>query len=134
MLIACGQNTQQEKQSSPDEVNELKDKVMNVHDEVMPKMSELNRMARTLKDIPAERYEDIDSTMIRQHVQRLEDAQEAMMDWMANYNSSLDTMSKEKAKKYLLEEKQKIEQVAKSMNESLSEAKKWYQNEVEQSQ
>lgn len=63
--------------------SEMWDKVMVVHDEVMPKMSELNRIGRNLKAVeavPEEMQPKVEAMLTT-----LDNAGEGMMAWMSGF-------------------------------------------------
>ncbi|WP_276388721.1 hypothetical protein [Eudoraea chungangensis] len=110
------------------EVNLQMKEVMAIHDEVMPKMSELSTLVATLKrkaDSTANGKEYKDA------MEDLQDAHKEMMDWMKefgdrfNYDEILNgaSLSSEK-KKWLKEEKKKIKKVKKDILKSIEKAKK----------
>lgn len=110
------------------EVNLQMKEVMAIHDEVMPKMSELSNLVATLKS-------KADSTAngkeYKDAMEDLQDAHKEMMDWMKefgdrfNYDEILNgaSLSSEK-KKWLKEEKKKIKKVKKDILKSIEKAKK----------
>lgn len=59
----------------------LHDKVMAIHDEVMPKMSDIHRLKKELRaEIDSTQQEELES--IARQLVLLNDADESMMDWM----------------------------------------------------
>ena len=59
----------------------LHDKVMAIHDEVMPKMSDIHRLKKELRaEIDSTQQEELES--ITRQLVLLNDADESMMDWM----------------------------------------------------
>lgn len=102
----------------------LYDEVMKVHDEVMPKMNDIYKLKEELKteiaNAPAmveEKRKDIEA-MITQ----LDSASERMMVWMRNFNPIPDSLGEEKARKYLEEQKIKVEKVKEDMLKAIEEA------------
>ena len=76
LVIAC----QFDKNQDP-EVSLLYDQVIEIHDEVMPKMRDIRQLKKKLKSISsAEQNKDVKLAL-----QQLEDAHDAMMDWMAQF-------------------------------------------------
>lgn len=96
--------------------------VMDIHDEVMPKMGymaslqqKFRHMAETTKDQKLkEKYLDLST--------KLEKADEAMMVWMENFPENVDQLPTEEANKILTKEKEKVikmkEQVLSAIKES----------------
>lgn len=100
--------------------------VLAVHDEVMPKMSKISKLVATLKP-------KVDSTERGMAYERaMKDLQESnmeMMDWMQNFGNRFEPdeimngkeLTSEK-KRWLKEEKQKIEALKQNVEVNISEA------------
>ncbi|HRG66792.1 MAG TPA: hypothetical protein PLV12_13335 [Saprospiraceae bacterium] len=114
VLFSC---ENQEKQ----EVQTLFKSVMEVHDGVMPKMDNIHEARKTLK----EKLTTADSLEVSALLEKLDSADEAMMVWMEDFNSSFETMPIQEQKKYLELEKEKITKVRDMMMGSLEESQKW---------
>lgn len=124
-LVACGdnpQNAQEEQQFS--EQSAAFDKVMVVHDDVMPKMSDISRVRRGL-----EKYLD-DPEMnaslkerVQENVDGLNNADDAMMNWMRNIQQPRK-LRKDKSHAevmaYFDQQMQEIEQVQRAMETNLA--------------
>lgn len=129
-LIACGGNnrpsqTDEDPAAAQRATEEQRwDEVMAVHDEVMPKMSEINRLSRALREvqekdpaIPKELQATVETM-----VQELATAEEGMWEWMNNIKQ-LDALRQsknhEEIMQYLGEEQEKIAQVRDNMLRSI---------------
>ncbi|MBK6263613.1 hypothetical protein JKA74_01095 [Marivirga sp. S37H4] len=116
---------------SEKEVNSLKEEVIRIHDEVMPKMDEIMQLKKALK----ERESVLDSsqteemTAIHNHILHLDEADEEMMNWMRNYNASMENMTDEEKIEYLKNEKVAIQMVKQLMMSSITEAKTYLNQE-----
>ncbi len=100
--------------------------VMAVHDEVMPKMSEIGKLITSLKPMA-------DSTetglQYRETINELKNANKSMMDWMQGFGDKFDSdevlsgkaLSPEKQNLLDIEE-EKIKEVANLMNSSIAKA------------
>ena len=98
-------------------VEKLHDEIMVVHDEVMPEMSTIHKLKRTVgRSDLNESLQDSLETM-------LETASEAMMEWMAQYDkpSSGDSLQL----LYLEDQLVKIKQVSEQMKSSIQIAKSY---------
>lgn len=86
---------------------------MDAHDAVMPKMSDTNRLRKTLSK-QLETAEGMRKDSIQDFIYRLTDADEAMMNWMSGWKkpSYTDQIA---AEKIYAEEQVKIEAVADKM-------------------
>ena len=94
----------------------LYQEVMAIHDKVMPEMSTIHQLKKDLKALEKPETREI----ILNHVKELDDADEAMMSWMADFKIPED---KNKEEGYLLSEKEKIKQVSDVMYGSMERAK-----------
>ena len=101
-------------------VKQLEAEVIEIHDEVMPKNIEINRVRRQLANF------DKDSTLTEQEVKSLNDqilaltkAEESMNTWMVEYKAPSKEDSFEKAMEYLNKEKVRITEVKELMLSSL---------------
>lgn len=96
------------------EQQQLWDKVMMVHDEVMPKMGELHQLKKQLK-------KQAENPTQQKTIQEIEAAQDAMMDWMRNFKSMrvLAKLDHAEAIAYLKKEQKRVAKVKKMMLESI---------------
>ncbi len=119
--ISCTKTENQETKSPS-----LVDQVMEVHDDAMAKMEAMHALESDIKTY----LSSLDSTsaqaeieMGAERVQALADAEEAMMNWMRNYESPSEETPEEEAKKYLTEQKNSIGEVAQQIDNSLEKGK-----------
>ena len=135
LLTACGKPAEHSghdhDSSESDSPNEaLYNQVMDVHDEVMPKMEDIYKLKKDLQeqiattpDMVVERKQQLEAM-----ISNLDSANNAMMDWMHKFNPLPDSVDQEKAREYLESEIERIKKVKELMNESIekaeSEAKK----------
>ena len=111
------------KHSSNPERQAIYDQVMEIHDEVMPEMSTINKLERQLKR-KLETMESQDSIiMVKGTVKRLGEAGESMMDWMHQLDIPGSNVSDEEAIAYLKEEKLKISSVSSRMKTAIQSGK-----------
>lgn len=103
-----------------DEIAEKKsalyNEVMAIHDKIMPEMSTIHTLKRDLKSI--ENNES--KTIIINKIIELDEADEAMMSWMADFKVP-DDQSKEV--EYLIKEKLSIQNISDKIYTSITEAK-----------
>ena len=104
--------------------------MMSIHDEVMPKMGEINRLSRKLK----QSFERMDTTdrelmgKIDNTLRALEAADQGMMAWMnMNAGGVLEKLQAEKGHEeimaYIKSEETTIKTVAEQMNTSIAQGK-----------
>ena len=125
MITACT-SPQQKK------VNTLKEEVIALHDEVMPRMGELSELSAEIKSMRDAVKTDTSAnaqastqTMTMQ-IKALEDAHEAMMEWMAEYEPMYDQEHHvDSAVAYYTQQKQEIGSVKKTMEKSIEDAKRY---------
>jgi hypothetical protein len=124
-LFSCGKN--KDKQASDpvtDDPNKvLYNQVMDIHDEVMPRMEDIVRLKRELKErvekssdlVPEKRKE------IEQKILQLDSAGKAMMTWMNDFRP--EEYTGEGLREYLESEKERVTKVKELMLEAIQKAK-----------
>ena len=121
LQLSCVSENKEEKEPKLTEREQLYKEVMEIHDAVMPKMSEINRVKRQLQDL----YEvdnskdDAVKTKLNFSIDELIAAENSMMDWMKAFKAPKTTDSDEHVVSYLKEEKLKISRVSDQMLSSL---------------
>ncbi len=105
--------------SSKKEIQVIFDKVMLVHDSTMVKMDDMHELK---KQLTKSFSSGMDSTIIFDGIEKLDDADEAMMVWMAEFNAEYTKMKPDEQKTYLNTEMEKIEKVKTIMLASISNA------------
>lgn len=110
------------------EQEKLHDAVMVVHDEVMPRMGEMNKLRKGLKKL-VENDASMEEPLkqeIMNAVTALEKADDGMMDWMAAYNKPSKLRgdkSHEEIMTFLKSEMKKVDKVKEDMLGSIEKAK-----------
>ncbi len=127
-LVACGKNADQHdhESNSTDSPNQaLYDQVMDIHDEVMPKMDDIMKLKRQLQEEIANTPDMVveRKAQLEQIISNLDSASYAMMDWMHKFNPLPDSVDQEKAREYLESEMEKVKKVKTQMLESIDKAK-----------
>lgn len=119
MLFAC---------ETADPNAALETEVMAIHDEVMPRMGEMNELKKQLQT-RIDSISSVETDSIKEGLDQLMQAHksvtaanDAMMDWMHNYDSDREGMSAEEVKAYLEKEREKIQQVKEEMLSSIQNA------------
>ena len=98
------------------------DKVIKVHDEVMPKLSQISDLKGRIE---AKMNEASDSASVASWQGLMVDldvADEAMWVWMRQFNSDLEEVSLDEALEYLQEEQTKVDAVAEKINAAIGNA------------
>ncbi len=92
----------------------LHNEIMAVHDDVMPKMGDVNALKQSVKrysDITSPEKAELKDSLIR-GVLTLTEADEAMMDWMAKYDYPNPKLSPEATIQYLKGQKDSVKQMS----------------------
>lgn len=131
LLTACGKSGEhashdhEEGTMDGDSPNQaLYNQVMDVHDEVMPKMEDLYKLKKDLMeqiantpDMVVERKQQLEKI-----ISNLDSANAVMMDWMHKFNPLPDSVDQEKAREYLETEMENVKKVRDLMNETIEKA------------
>ena len=119
--IACNSEPKTEQEEPMSEKEQLYKEVMEIHDSVMPKMSDINRVKRKLSDLleSDSLMNDDAKELISQGTEALEAAENAMMDWMRAFKAPKPTDPDQLVIQYLNEEKLNILKVSRQMLNSL---------------
>ena len=105
VLISCKEKVKEVVQEDPQYLE-----VMEIHDAVMPEMANIHRIKRELKALQKDHTDA--SQYIKENIKSLDNADEAMMGWMAEFK-----MPENEAERavYLEKEKQRIQAVSDEM-------------------
>lgn len=106
----------------------LYNQMMDVHDEVMPKMDDIMKLKRQLQEqisntpnMVTERKQELERV-----ISNLDSASNSMMNWMHRiheFNPLADSVDQEKAREYLESEMEEIKKVKELIDESIEKAK-----------
>ncbi|GAB4481805.1 MAG: hypothetical protein OHK0057_36980 [Thermoflexibacter sp.] len=103
----------------------LQKEVMLMHDSIMPSISHLIQI-KTAAKIRLQEGNIADENQLKELknvINSLDEADEAMMTWMRNYKTNYEGMKDEEIRSYLLRQKQQIYQVGEKIGESMKKAK-----------
>ncbi|MEQ9297013.1 MAG: hypothetical protein RIF33_00545 [Cyclobacteriaceae bacterium] len=118
-FTSCGDGGQAEREK-------LRDEVMALHDEVMPKMGDLRKTRKSLEaladSLAMDSLQAAQAQEFRAIAKEIGDANESMMAWMRQYEPSVmeDGTPHGEVMAYLKEQKEAIVKVKQDMIESLS--------------
>jgi hypothetical protein len=109
------------------EVTELEEEVMYIHDDVMPKMSDIMKHKEKINELLTDStwHESNPEYVInlRNTLDKLNEAEKEMWDWMHNYSDVFGQLQTDQQKsEFLLQEKEKISEVRVLMLESIDQA------------
>ncbi len=122
-FVACNEN-------ESDNGKKLDAEIMVVHNEVMPKMAEINRTKRQLmayKDIVADENALLKDSIINA-ILVLSKSEDLMDDWMMRYKFPNPDVPKEEVNKYLTGQKDTIKSISEDIFKSLSIAHKYLES------
>jgi hypothetical protein len=107
----------------------LKEEVIAIHDEVMPRMDELKKLEKEVIQKSNELMTDsitnqIEIVKLQAVAADLDSAFEGMFVWMRQFKSSYDDMTPEEVEIYLLEQKEEVQEVNDKIKLSIASANK----------
>lgn len=113
-----------ESQNEDSGVKELEEEVMYIHDDVMPKMSDIMKHKEKINELLTDStwHESNPEYVVnlRNTLDKLNEAEKEMWDWMHNYSDVYGQLQTEQQKsEFLLQEKEKISEVRVLMLESI---------------
>jgi hypothetical protein len=128
LLSGCGGSgakDQTKDNAEFDNPNEaLYNEVMDIHDEVMPKMQNLYTLKKSLQDKMANpNLTEVEKTELQNRILRLDSVSQLMMDWMHKFEPLPDSADREEAREYLESEMEKIKKVREAMLETIEKEK-----------
>ncbi len=102
----------------------LMDEVMEIHDEVMPKMGKIHTLKKKLKKHLSAEIENVSPARgkILGTIKTLEQADDGMMNWMAEYKKLSKLKEDTDPMEYYNAEKGKIQQVSDAMYQAIEDA------------
>ncbi len=102
----------------------LYDEVMQIHNEVMPKMDDLYKakVALNTRIANTPNMAESDKKEINDKIALLDSASEGMMIWMRQFNPLPDSLGEEKAREYLEIEMKKVKEVKEDILQALQRA------------
>lgn len=132
LLMSCGGKTEkhegheEERDNATENPNEaLYHQVMDIHDEVMPKMEDIYTLKRQLQEKMATTASlaEEEKKNIENRIAHLDSASQLMMEWMHQFNPLPDSTDQEEAREYLESEMERIKKVKEIMIEAIEKEK-----------
>ncbi len=130
VMNACSKTSEHDHSEHDTETEEspnqaLYDQVMDVHDEVMPRMDDLMKLKRELQEKIANTPDMVveKKAQLEKVISNLDSASTAMMNWMHEFNPLPDSVDQEKAREYLESEMERIRKVKSLVTETIEKAK-----------
>ncbi len=114
---------------SADQQN-YENEIMKIHDEVMPRMSEINQLATKLKAIKAsagttEEGKPNTAAGLDEALNALRGSEQYMMDWMKEYSDARATLTEADMPKFLEKQLGKVTEVKIRMLNAIDKANAW---------
>ncbi|UII32894.1 hypothetical protein LVD17_03500 [Fulvivirga ulvae] len=138
ITISCGDSKKKETEEITIEDKELPaeeraekalyDEVMAIHDDVMPQMDNMMKLKGELQvklDMAREKEEATEETLraLEAGIKKLEEADEAMMQWMRDFEGQDNVEDHEQVMNYYTTQKAEIEKVRKMMLSAMKNAR-----------
>ncbi len=108
----------------------LYDDVMRVHDEVMPEMGKMKKLASDLDRYAlkySEKVDDAQKAEIESLKKQLKKGETAMWDWMHDFKQPVKEQEVEEVEQYLLKELDAISDVSELMKSGIKDAQSFLQ-------
>ena len=132
-VTSCKPGSSSDKETmaeTPSEIQALENQVMAVHDEVMPKMKDINDLSAKLRaakaNIKEDEYGKKQSPAGLEEVQgALKLAEQGMWDWMKSFSDTKATLKEDQLKGFYEKELEKINKVKADMLSAMEKAQVW---------
>ena len=107
------------------EVEKLYTEVMVIHDDVMPEISTIHKLKKKIKKADQDNADRLDI------LKDLEDADEGMMQWMADFGvfKKMDKEPSDVKIEFLKKEKEKITAVSKMMRKAIADGNQFLEDQ-----
>lgn len=123
MVYGCTTTTNEQECTSDECLKQQAyDKVIAVHDEVMPKMSYISELKGKIEERMNTEADSLAISDWQNLMVNLDVADEAMWVWMRQFNSDLEDISIDEALAYLKSEQENIDEVARKINDAIAKA------------
>jgi len=99
----------------------LYNKVMDIHDEMMPKMDDMYKLKTDLQGKLATATSPEEKTALEQRIAKLDSADQKMMDWMHQFNPPADDANEDEALTYLKDQLVKVAEMKKAVVDALDQ-------------
>lgn len=131
LLFSCGgsnersHHNEEEEEEVQNPNQALYNQVMDIHDEVMPKMDDLYKYKREFLERIANTpgMPPDQKLSLEKLISLLDSANQSMMNWMHNFNPPSDSVDRETTREYFETEMERIKKVRDLTNETLEKAK-----------
>ncbi len=133
IIMSCKPKSATEESSATlkkGDITAYETEILKIHDEAMPKMTEMNQLETQLRNIRTKASQSDQGSSaipegIDQVIQSLKSAQNGMLDWMEYYSAMRSKLQQDVMFSFMESELQKIKVVKDSMSNSIDKAKAW---------
>ena len=108
----------------------LEEQIMTIHDQVMPKLTEIQDLSSQLRKIKAAIPENTEGKVVSpegldETMESLKLADQGMWDWMKQYHDKRDSIPADQLLPYLTHQMELIKSVENGVTTSITKAKVW---------
>ena len=108
----------------------LEDQLMAIHDEVMPKLTDMQTLSADLRKIKSAIPENSEGKIVSpdgldQNIEALRLAEQGMWDWMKQYHDQRDSVPADQLKPFLDHQMELLKSVQNGVNTSITKAQEW---------
>ena len=96
--------------------------LMDLHDKEMAKMGQIFNLKEQLNALSDSVSSEEDKILFKERIDRLQEANESMMEWMRNYQEPATDMPADEQKAYFASEADKMKQVENLIGQSIDSA------------
>jgi hypothetical protein len=130
LLSACKPGGDSGKNESSSDPKVLEDQLMSIHDEVMPKLNDMQELSAQLRKIKAQVPENSEGKIVPpdgldEVMDNLKLAEQGMWDWMKQYHDQRDSIPTDQLKPFLDHQMELLKSVQNGVNTSISKAQEW---------
>ena len=108
----------------------LEDQLMAMHDEVMPKLTDMQHLSTELRKYKTDVKENQEGKLVypdglEQNIDNLKLAEQGMWDWMKLYHDQRDSVPQDQLKPFLVKQIELMNSVKTGVENSISKAQVW---------
>jgi len=122
LAVACTPSAEQKRKKEEAQLEKMAGDVMVIHDRVMPKTGTIFKLRKKLMELEQATADSIAAKEMRDAAFALEEADDAMMDWMHKYTAPDESLPFEERKAHYKNEEKKILDVEEMTNSSIGKA------------
>ena len=128
-LFACKSSGDQSKAPANDSKG-MEDQLMTMHDEVMPRLNDIQHLSSELRKIKTETKENQEGKLVypdglEENLDNLKLSEQGMWDWMKQYHDQRDSIPEDQLKQYLTKQLELMTSVKNGIEKSIDNASKW---------